>query len=121
MWWHEKWGKWSSTFEKEESGGGPSGVYLVNEETGYTSSSSSDTVDINTVLAGPSGVNPDNEIYVCDEPKCEPFHQEEETHQVVQQSQKKHECADCGQSFETTTILKKDMKCHAPINPLILI
>ena len=86
-----------------------------NEETGYTSSSSSDTVDINTVLAGPSGVNPDNEIYVCDEPKCEPFHQEEETHQVVQQSQKKHECADCGQSFETTTILKKHMKCHAQI------
>ena len=52
-----------------------------NEETGYTSSSSSDTVDINTVLAGPSGVNPDNEIYVCDEPKCEPSHQCEPFHQ----------------------------------------
>ena len=61
------------------------------------------------VQAGPCGVNPDNEIYVCDEPKCEPLHQEK-THQVVQQSQKKHECADCGQSFETTAILKKHMK-----------
>ena len=77
---------------------------VENEETGYRSSS--ETVDINTVLAGPSGVIPDNEIYVCDELKCEPFHQEEEIHQEVQQSQKKHECTDCGQSFETTTILK---------------
>ena len=67
------------------------------------------------VLAGPSGVNPNNEIYVYDEPKCKPFHQEEETHQEVQQSKKKHECADCGQSFETTTMLKKHMNCHAQI------
>ena len=33
-----------------------------NEETGYTTSSSNAIVDINTVLAGSSGVNPDNEI-----------------------------------------------------------
>ena len=39
-------------------------------------------------------MNPDNEIYLCDELKCEPFHQEEETHQEVQLSQKKHECAE---------------------------
>ena len=65
--------------------------------------------------AGPSGVNPENEIYLCDGLKCEPIDQEEETHQEVEQSQMKHQCADCGQSFKTTTLLKTHMKSHAQI------
>ena len=56
--------------------------------------------------SGPSGVNPENEIYVCDGLKCKPFDQEEESHQEVEESQKKPQCADCGQSFKITTLLK---------------